>query len=101
VVDPIASLTRSELALLLAETGRHGEAESLLRQNLGIYEALYPGGHAMVGTTLRNLGILRLRQGQPEAALELLERAVAVYQETSARRLHSSRGRGDTSPRRS
>jgi eukaryotic-like serine/threonine-protein kinase len=82
VVDPVASLTRSELALLLAETGRHGEAESLLRQNLGIYEALYPGGHAMVGTTLRNLGILRLRQGQPEAARELLERAVAVYGET-------------------
>jgi serine/threonine-protein kinase len=81
-VDPIASLTRSELAFLLAETGRHDEAEALLLQNFSIYETLYPDGHAMVGTTFRNLGILRLREGRPEEALESFERALSIYTET-------------------
>jgi serine/threonine protein kinase/tetratricopeptide (TPR) repeat protein len=81
-VDPIASLTRSELALLLIQTGRLGEADSLLRQNLSVYETLYPEGHAMVGTTFRNLGLLRLRQSRPDEARRYLERALEVYGQT-------------------
>jgi eukaryotic-like serine/threonine-protein kinase len=87
-LDPTAALTRSELALLLAETDRPQEAESLLQQNAAVYETLYPAGHAMVGTTLRNLGIVRLRQGRPEEARDLLERARAIYERTLAE--HSS-----------
>ncbi|HUE77380.1 MAG TPA: serine/threonine-protein kinase [Longimicrobiales bacterium] len=81
-LDPVASLTRSELALLLIQMGRESEADSLLRQNLEVYGTLYPRGHAMMGTTFRNLGILRLHQGQPEEALDLLERAATIYRRT-------------------
>jgi eukaryotic-like serine/threonine-protein kinase len=87
-MDPIAALTRSELALLLAETARPGEADALLQQNLTVYATLYPGGHAMVGTTLRNLGVVRLRQDRPEEARDLLERARGIYGRTLAE--HSS-----------
>jgi eukaryotic-like serine/threonine-protein kinase len=82
IVDPIASLTRSELALLLTETGRLAEADSLLDANFRIYEVLYPGGHAMVGTTYRNRGVLRLRQGRTGEALALLDSAMSVYSRT-------------------
>lgn len=82
VVDPIASLTRSELALLLAETGRPQEADSLLDANFRIYGLLYPDGHAMVGTTYRNRGVLRLRQGRTSEALVLLDSAMSVYSRT-------------------
>src|SRR5690606_24654102 len=50
--------------------------------NLQIYATLYPHGHAMVGTTLRNLGVLRLRQGRHDEARELLARAIGIYKET-------------------
>lgn len=33
----------------------------------------------MVGTTFRNLGVLRLRQGRPGEARQALERALAIY----------------------
>lgn len=82
VVDPIASLTRSELAVLLALTEREEEAEALLRTNLTVYETLYPGGHPMMATTFRNLGIVRLRQGRLLEARQLLERAVDLYRTT-------------------
>ncbi len=81
-VDPVASLARSELTLLLAETGRHEEADALASRNLEVYATLYPNGHAMVGTTLRNLGVLRLRQGRHDEARELLAQAIGIYRET-------------------
>ncbi len=80
--DPISALTRSELSVLLAETGRHAEAESLLHVNRGVYESLYPDGHAMMGTTVRNLGLVRLRQQRYADANDLFLHALTVYRNT-------------------
>ena len=81
-IDPIVARTRSELALLLAETGRHEEAESLLNQNFAAYRRLYPRGHAMEGTTFRNLGVLRLREQRLAEADEAFGRAMENYART-------------------
>jgi serine/threonine-protein kinase len=81
-IDPIVARTRSELALLLAESGRHEEAESLLDQNFAAYRRLYPRGHAMEGTTFRNLGVLRLRENRLAEADEAFSRALENYGRT-------------------
>jgi serine/threonine protein kinase/tetratricopeptide (TPR) repeat protein len=81
-VDPIVARTRGELALLLAESGEHEEAEALLNENFAAYRKLYPRGHAMEGTMLRNLGVLRLRESRPVEADRELERALENYGRT-------------------
>jgi eukaryotic-like serine/threonine-protein kinase len=81
-MDPITLLTRNEMARLLAETGDHEEAERILLSNLSAYRVLYPAGHPILGTAMRNLGVLRLRQERPVAAVHALQEALAIYDRT-------------------
>ena len=81
-VDPIVARTRSELALLLAETGDHAESEAMLEDNFVAYRKLYPRGHAMEGTTFRNLGVLRLRQHRVREADAAFAQALENYGRT-------------------
>jgi eukaryotic-like serine/threonine-protein kinase len=77
--DAVAALTRNDFARLLIETDRHAEADDMLRENMDVYAALYPDGrHAMVGISLRNLGVLRLREGRAAEAADALEQSIAT-----------------------
>jgi len=66
------------LATLLEETGRYDEAEELFRESLVISEGLWGAGDVNVADSYSNLGGLVLERGDAAAALDYLERALAI-----------------------
>jgi len=57
---------------------RYDDAETLLAGALATYQSWYGPWHYEVGVTLHNLGCLRYRRGQADAATETLRRAYEV-----------------------
>ena len=77
--DPLAlAQDRAAFAAVLVDLHRYDEAETLLAAALATYESWYGPRHYEVGVTLHNLGCLRYRQGQADAAAETLRRAYEV-----------------------
>ncbi len=62
----------------LRDDGRFGEAEALYLAAEAGYRAAYGDKHALVGSTLLNLGRLYRMSGDPERAAEVLEEATAI-----------------------
>ena len=67
------------LGLLCTHLGRYGEARAYLRDAAGIFEQL--GDEHRTATALNSLGVVELRDGDPEMAVMLLSRALAIHQE--------------------
>ena len=77
--DPLAlAQDRAAFAAVLVDLHRYDEAETLLAGALATYQSWYGLWHYEVGVTLHNLGCLRYRQGQADAAAETLRRAYEV-----------------------
>jgi tetratricopeptide (TPR) repeat protein len=67
------------LGLLCTHLGRYGEAREYLNDAAGIFERLSDEHRA--ATALNSLGVVELRDGDPEAAIAPLTRALAIHQE--------------------
>ena len=77
--DPLAlAQDRAALAAILVDLHRYDEAETLLADALTTYQSWYGPRHYEVGVTLHNLGCLRYRRGQADAAAGTLHRAYEV-----------------------
>lgn len=66
------------LGLLCTPLGRYREAREYLQDAAGIFEQL--GDEHRTATALNSLGVVELRDGDPEAAIALLARALAIHQ---------------------
>jgi hypothetical protein len=65
----------NNLAVLLADEGRLGEAEALHRESLAMRRKLYPEGHPDLVLSLENLSGLRAQQGDQDDATVLAREA--------------------------
>ena len=70
--------TSNELARLLLQTGRFGEAETLLRRALEIDEAAFGKRHPTTAIELNNLAMLLHATNRSEEAETLLRRALEI-----------------------
>ena len=80
---PVAN-SLNNLGGVLAAQGRHGEAESFLRQSYALHEQLFGAPHGRTANVARNLGVvigLQRRYGEAHA---WLERAVALMSQSSS-----------------
>lgn len=85
--DPLAlAQDRAAFAAILIDLVRYDEADALLADALAAYESWYGPRHYEVGVTLHNLGCLRYRRGQLDAAAETLRRAYEVKRAVLGRR---------------
>ncbi|MBS0455914.1 MAG: tetratricopeptide repeat protein [Proteobacteria bacterium] len=66
------------LAMVLFEAGRTAQAEPLAQRALALREKQFGPGSGLVGASLRQLGQIKLAQGDLPAAQVLLVRALAV-----------------------
>jgi CHAT domain-containing protein/tetratricopeptide (TPR) repeat protein len=77
----------NNLGILLHAQGEYGGAGGYFERSLAMYQALYPEdryphGHLFLAGGLNNLGaFLAEDEGQPAAALPLLQRAVDMFQD--------------------
>jgi hypothetical protein len=69
-----------------AELGRHTEAAETARRGLAVASAHVGEDHAMVALLLTSLGQSHLAGGQPELALEPLDRALGIHERADIRR---------------
>lgn len=85
--DPLAlAQDRAAFAAILIDLHRYDEADALLADALATYESWYGPRHYEVGVALHNLGCLRYRQGQLDAAAGTLRRAYEVKRAVLGRR---------------
>src|SRR5690242_9959080 len=85
--DPLAlAQDRAAFAAILIDLHRYDEADALLADALATYESWYGPRHYEVGVALHNLGCLRYRQGQLDAAAGTLRRAYQMKRAVLGRR---------------
>jgi len=77
---PSVALSLSNLALVLQDLGKPGDAEPLLRDALTVYKRLYKGDHPSVALGLNNLAAVFVSQNRSEDAEPLLRDALDMYQ---------------------
>ena len=85
-VDLASSL--AGLGTLLDLDGRYREAEKTLREALKLQQALYGTKDADVARTLKDLARTITRGGNPNAAIPLVQRALAVQRELRGNEPH-------------
>ena len=68
----------NDLGQLLWQTGRHGEAEPLMRQVLDVAEAAFGKHHPDVANCLNNLAVLLQDTNRYEDAESMVRRALAI-----------------------
>mmetsp|Transcript_8903 Transcript_8903/g.12083 ORF Transcript_8903/g.12083 Transcript_8903/m.12083 type:complete len:372 (-) Transcript_8903:117-1232(-) len=73
------STALNNLASMLSDIGKYGEALPLYEQSLAISEEIYGSNHPSVATSLNNLAVLLKHQGLYKRAEPLLERALSLY----------------------
>ena len=83
---PNVAIDLNNLAQLLQDTNRLGEAEPLMRRALAIDEAAYGPDHPEVGTDANNLGFVLRDLGDLEGAKAHYERALAICDNDAERR---------------
>jgi serine/threonine-protein kinase len=69
----------SALALTLVDERKLSEADSLLGEALAIEQKAYPSNSLLISKTLKNMGMLKMAQGDYAAALMIFDRVLAIY----------------------
>ena len=81
-----------DLGGALIEAGKVDEAEPLYRELIATHRDLLGESHTAVTQHLINLGILKNRQGEPEAARPFVEEAVALIEKTRPKHISLAYG---------
>jgi len=70
----------NNLAELLRDQGKHGEAMPLFKQSLKVLEKVLGPDHHYVATILRNIAVSSMLLGQCDEALKDIKRAVVIFE---------------------
>lgn len=76
---PLTIAATHNLALALSKTGDLEEAAKMWARVLQLAESTLGGSHPQTATIAYNLALLQIEQGERSAARELLEKAVAAF----------------------
>jgi tetratricopeptide (TPR) repeat protein len=76
------------LGTLLAQNGRNADAEKKLREALALQKALYGASHPAIARTLKDLARAIADQGDSNAALPMMQQAVAMQRQLRGNEPH-------------
>jgi tetratricopeptide (TPR) repeat protein len=76
------------LGTLLAQNGRNAEAEKKLREALELQQKLYGASHPAIASTLKDLSRAVADEGDLNAALPMMQRAVAMQRQLRGNEPH-------------
>ncbi len=81
-IEPRTALVWNDLALVLLEQGKLGEAEAAFTEAQALEDRLFAGPHPIQANTLHNLGLLRQEQGRFDEAEALYRRSLEMARAT-------------------